>query len=65
MTSKETTHSSAHTRAVDYLDSIAEDSPEQDSLIWFENATPETRAAAFVKLEMEVARLRTLLGESA
>lgn len=43
---------SAHTRAAEFLNSIQDGSPEDDSRIWFDNATPEQRLAAFIKLDV-------------
>lgn len=39
-------------RAIAFLATIQEDSPEQDSLLWYENATHEERLAAFIRLEI-------------
>lgn len=47
-----TTQTSALTRAREFLDSIAEGSPEQDSMLWFENEPHEVRLAAFIKLDV-------------
>lgn len=46
-----TTRTSALTRACEFLGSITEGSPEQESLLWFENAQHEVRLAAFIKLD--------------
>lgn len=44
-----------------FLDAIVEGSPEQDSMLWFENNHRDVRLAAFVKTEMEVNRVWALL----
>lgn len=38
-------------RARQFLDAITEGSPEQDSLLWYENAPPDVRKAAFIKVD--------------
>lgn len=47
-----TPRTSALTRAREFLDSIVEGSPEQDSMLWFENEPHEVRLAAFIKLDV-------------
>ena len=43
---------SASTRAREFLDSIVEGSPEQNSMLWFENAPYVVRLVAFIKLDV-------------
>jgi hypothetical protein len=50
-----------HDDAVMYLDAIVDGSLEDESRIWFENASYPRKAAAFVRVEAEVLRLRAAL----
>lgn len=50
---------SASARAREFLDSIVEGSPEQDSMLWFENAPYVVRLAAFIKLDVGQSLPRT------
>lgn len=45
-------------QAKEFLDAITENSPEEDSYLWFENAPPLVRLVAFIKLEQELRRLK-------
>lgn len=40
-------------QAREFLDNIVENSPEDHARIWFENALPEVRLAAFIKLDVK------------
>lgn len=48
-------------RAKAFLESIEDDTPEDLSRIWFENALYEVRLAAFVQLETENRKLQEVL----
>jgi len=41
-----------------YLDAIVYGTPEDTASIWFMNAHPAVQQSAFIKLEMEITRLR-------
>lgn len=51
-------------RAKAFLDSIEEDSSEDLSRIWFENAPYEVRLAAFIQLETENRKLQVALEQT-
>lgn len=45
---------SNHLESCRFLDDIIDGSPEDDARIWFENATPAMRLAAFIQLDRKV-----------
>ena len=53
-TGKCTMNENSSTRAKRFLAAIVDDTPEDRARIWFENAPPEVRLAAFIRLDVEL-----------